>query len=165
MAKDLDKFQTERLILRGINESDATEIVEWRSDPEVYKYFKSPHKITIQEHFSWFNNSYLFNEDRMDWMCIEKGTGKKIGVFGVAIDGDIVELNYLLAPDAQHKGYANEAVKAIILHAKEKWPEKKMIAEIHKDNDASSRLIEKQGFQYSSADGNFVIYAQPEDNL
>ena len=165
MAKDLDKFQTERLILRGINESDATEIVEWRSDPEVYKYFKSPHKITIQEHFNWFNNSYFFNQDRMDWMCIEKGTGKKIGVFGVAIDGDIVELNYLLAPDAQHKGYATEAIRAIILHAKEKWPEKKMIAEIHKDNEASSRLIEKQGFQYSSADGNFVIYARPEGTI
>lgn len=165
MAKDLEKIQTERLILRGINESDATEIVEWRSDPQVYKYFKSPHKITIQEHFSWFNNNYLFNEDRMDWMCIEKGTGKKIGVFGVAIDGDIVELNYLLAPNAQHKGYATEAISAIILHTKEKWPGKKMIAEIHKDNEASSRLIEKQGFQYSSADGNFVIYARPEDTV
>ena len=165
MAKDLDKFQTERLILRGINESDATEIVEWRSDPEVYKYFKSPHKITIPEHFSWFNNSYLFNENRMDWMCIEKGTGKKIGVFGVAIDGDTVELNYLLAPDAQHKGYATEAIRAIILHAKEKWPKKKMIAEIHKDNDASSRLMEKQGFQYRSANGNFEIYERLEDTL
>lgn len=165
MAKDLEKYQTERLILRGINESDATEIVEWRSDPEVYKYFKSPHKITIQEHFKWFNNCYLINEDRMDWMCIEKGTGKKIGVFGVVIAEHTVELNYLLAPDAQHKGYATEAIKAIILHAKEKWPTKKMIAEIHKNNEASFRLIEKQGFQYCSSDGSFVIYARREETV
>lgn len=165
MTKDLEKIQTERLILRGINESDATEIVEWRSDPEVFKYFKSPYKITIQEHFRWFNNNYLTNEDRMDWMCIEKGIGKKIGVFGVVIDEHTVELNYLLAPDAQHKGYATEAIKAIILNAKEKWPTKKMIAEIHKDNKASFRLIEKHGFKYCTSDGNFVIYALPEDTV
>ena len=40
MASNPERLRTERLILRGINETDAIEIVEWRSDPEVYRYFK-----------------------------------------------------------------------------------------------------------------------------
>ena len=110
MARDLDIIQTERLILRGINETDAIKIVEWRSDPEVYRFFKSPHKITVREHVAWYNNSYLPNENRFDWMCIEQSSGKRIGVFGLVRDEDLCEVNYLLASEAQHKGFAAPAV-------------------------------------------------------
>ena len=121
MARDLDRMQTERLILRGINESDAIEIVEWRSAPDVFKYFKSPHKITIQEHFYWYNTIYLSDDKRFDWMCIEKNTGKKIGVFGLMFDEHCAEINYLLAPDAQHKGYALEAIDCLLNFVKASW--------------------------------------------
>ena len=41
MARDLDIIQTERLILRGINETDAIKIVEWRSDLRFDSLFVS----------------------------------------------------------------------------------------------------------------------------
>ena len=157
MARDLEKIQTERLILRGINETDAMEIVEWRSDPEVYRYFKSPHKITIKEHFSWYNDRYLQNDKRFDWMCIEKGTGKKIGIFGLAFGDNNAEINYLLAPNAQHKGYAIEAIRCLLDYAKQKNA-LHVIAEIHKDNNPSIRLIRKLGFILEKKEGAFVIY-------
>ena len=158
MARDFDRLQTERLILRGINETDAIEIVEWRSDPEVYKYFKSPHKITVQEHFNWFNKSYLYNDKRLDWMCIEKDSGKKIGVFGLVInDKDSAEINYLLAPDAQHKGYAVEAIRRLIEFT-DSMNVSHIIAEIHKENEPSVRLVQKLGFVLEKAEGDFEIY-------
>ena len=157
MARVLEKMTTERLILRGINETDATEIVEWRSDPEVYRYFKSPHKITVKEHFNWYNNSYLQNDMRLDWICIEKGTGKKIGVFGLGFGTDSAEVNYLLAPDSQHKGYASEAIRCLLEYAAKKNAIH-IIAEIHKDNDPSIRLIRKLGFIRERKEGDFEIY-------
>ena len=158
MARDPEKIQTDRLTLRGINETDAPEIVEWRSDPDVYRYFKSPHKITVREHFHWYNNSYLFNEDRLDWMCIEKATGKKIGVFGLVREGSVAEVNYLLAPDARHKGYAGESIDRIIRYAREKWRPEKIVAEIHRDNAPSIALAERLGFVPEAARGDFVLY-------
>ena len=85
MAKNVAELESERLILRGITEDDAPEIVEWRSDPEAYKFFRSPHRITMNEHLSWYRNNYLSNENRFDWMCFEKSSGRKIGVFGSVV--------------------------------------------------------------------------------
>ena len=85
MAKNVAELESERLILRGITEDDAPEIVEWRSDPEAYKFFRSPHRITMDEHLAWFRNNYLSNDNRLDWMCFEKSSGSKIGVFGSVV--------------------------------------------------------------------------------
>ncbi len=45
MAKNVAELESERLILRGITEDDAPEIVEWRSDSEAYKFLRSPYRI------------------------------------------------------------------------------------------------------------------------
>jgi len=159
MARDLEIIQTDRLILRGINEEDTYEIVKWRSDPEVYRFFKNPHQISVKEHLAWYNNSYLVNEDRFDWMCIEKATGGKVGVFGLAKTSDCVEVNYLLAPEAQHKGYAAESIEGIIRYARKKWHVKRVVAEIHRDNTPSLALVQGMGFKMSAQKDEFVLYA------
>ena len=121
MARGLDTIETARLLLRGIDESDAELIVQWRSVPEVYQFFKSSHKITLEEHFNWYQNSYLENSNRFDWICIEKESGNRIGVFGLYKKEKKAEINYLLAPEAQHKGYAAEAIKSLIDYASKMW--------------------------------------------
>ena len=158
MEKQVEKIYTERLILRGIDETDTEEIVSWRSDPEVYKYFKRPHRITPEEHIHWYRNNYLCNPDRFDWMCIEKSSGNKIGVFGLAADGDNVEINYLLASEAQHKGYAYESVKRLIRYAKEKMNAKKIIALVNTENLPSAAVAEKAGMKPESRDEIFIRY-------
>lgn len=158
MARDLDKIQTERLTLRGINDEDDLEIVEWRSDPAVYKFFKSPHKITLKEHLAWYNNSYLLNENRFDWMCIEKSSGRKIGIFGIVRNEDVCEVSYLLAPEAQHKGFAAEAIKGLINYATKNWKIKKVVAEIHKNNQQSIALVMRLGFKAVSQNDPFTVY-------
>ena len=117
MASEIDIITTQRLYLRGIDEEDAAWIVKWRSDPEVYRFFKSPHRITLEEHLQWFNNNYKHNSSRYDWMCIEKDSGTRAGVFGLVRESECAEINYILAPEAQHKGYATEAIGALIKYA------------------------------------------------
>lgn len=158
MHKYLVDIQTERLILRGINETDTLDIVKWRSDPNVYKFFKSPHKISIEEHKRWYNNYYLSNLNRYDWICIEKDTLKKIGVFGIIHNKKVVEVNYLLAPEAQRKGYAGEALQALVKYASETLEADQIVAEIHKDNVSSIGLIEKLGFEKIASEESFLIF-------
>jgi len=155
--KKVNPIETERLFLKGITEEDAVEIVTWRSDPEVYKYFKNPHKITVQEHLRWYHGNYLYDDSRYDWVCIEKDTGQKIGVFGLIRKDTVAEVNYLLCPEAQHKGYAAEGINGLIRFAKDVWDIHQFIAEIHKDNEASISLAKKLGFRLQN-DEAFAIY-------
>lgn len=158
MARDFEIIETDRLLLRGINESDAEDIVEWRSDPEVYRFFKFPHKLSIEEHINWYRHHYINNENRLDWICLEKRTGKKIGVCGLFISDGSAEVNYLLSKDSQHKGYASEAVRNLIAYAENQRGIKSIIAEIHKDNIPSIRLVQKLGFKLKSDHDEFIIF-------
>lgn len=160
MARDFDIIETKRLLLRGIDESDAELIVQWRSVPTVYQYFKAPHQISIEEHINWYRNRYLENVNRFDWICIEKESGNRIGVFGLCKEGKKVEVNYLLSPEGQHKGYAVEAIRGLIEYASKMWNNKQVLAEIHCENQPSIALVEKLGFELISRSGPFVIYGK-----
>ncbi len=158
MALKVKTIQTDRLLFRGIDETDAKEIVLWRSDPKVYQYFKSPHKITLEEHLNWYNNSYLHNDNRYDWICVEKESLKKIGVFGLTKQNDIAEISYLLSSEAQHKGFASEGIIRLVRHAAETWDIKMVIAEIHINNLPSIAVVQKLGFCMISESEDFSIY-------
>ena len=158
MCKELSVVTTERLILRGITEEDSRDIVLWRANPEVYQYFKSPKALTIQDHLDWLHNIYAASDNRFDWMCLEQQTGRHVGVFGLVRKEGEAEVNYLLAPSAQHRGYGYEAVKRLILFANRTWNTKRFIAEIHSQNLASLKLIEKLGFVEEARNGNFILY-------
>lgn len=158
MAQNVDNMETEHLFLRGINETDTDSIVEWRSDSSVYKYFKYPHKISSEEHLDWYRNIYLSNSSRFDWMCYEKKSHRRVGVFGLIRNGDTAEVNYLLAPEAQHKGFASEAVKSLMQYAVQFWHVKSIVAEIHKSNYASISLIKKLDFKLFSTEEQFEEY-------
>ena len=157
----MNNVSTKRLILREIQACDSEEIVLWRSDSEVYKYFRNSHKITMKEHLEWFENNYKLNDNRIDFICIEKTSGEKIGVFGVVCDPipRSVEVNYLLSEKARHKGYAEEAIKELILFSVNKWSVTEITAEIHKDNIPSISLVERIGFEIKKQNEHFIVYA------
>ena len=157
MAIVTDIIETERLRLRGIDETDAPLIVSWRGDPAVYRYFKNPRKITEEEHLRWYRERYLPDEAREDRMCLTKD-GERIGVFGLIREGDSAEVSYLLAPEARGKGYAAEAVNGLLRYAKETWRVCRVTAEIHKDNGPSLALARRLGFTPAGETGDFIIF-------
>lgn len=157
----LSRFVTDRLILKGITEEDTPLIVKWRSDPEVYRYFLSPHPLTTEEHLDWYKNQYLHQNNRVDWVAAEKDTGKLVGIFGIKREkaGDTeAEVSYLLAPEFRRKGYAAEAVERILKFASEQWLCHGAVAKIHEDNQESIRFIGNLGFVWLETVGNFVTY-------
>ena len=163
MIKAIDALETERLVLRGIEETDTDSIVEWRSNPQVYCYFRSPHKITDREHLEWYYHNYLEDDNKFNWVCIEKKTNKKVGLFALKKSGKKTEISYLLAPDAQHKGFATEVLQKLIDYAYEKLQSEYVYAEIHKDNLSSVNLVERLGFKLISEENNFQTYSKKTD--
>lgn len=139
-------MESERLQFREIELSDSDFIVNVRSNPEVYKYFINPHKVTLEEHLNWFQNIYSNNIQRTDYIAYEKSSSKKVGVFGLIIDGITAEINYLIIEEFQHKGFAKEGINYLLSYANKEYGCKTAIAEIHEDNFASVSLARKLGF-------------------
>jgi len=56
------------------------------------------------------------------------------------------------------KGYAYEAVSALLAFIKKEWECKTAIAKIHKDNKPSIHFIENSGFNPVLQEGSFITY-------
>ncbi len=150
--------ETERLILREIEEQDAKRIVNWRSNPDAYKYFLNPHKLTLAEHYNWYENSYKANENRIDIIFETINNAEEIGVGGIVKREDhIVEINYLIDPLYLRKGYATEAIDGMCTLSELLWKAKKIHAEVHQNNLASINLVNKMGFSIQTKNKDFYI--------
>lgn len=148
---------TPRLTLREIALHDTASIVAWRSDPSVYCYFLSPHPLTAAEHTTWYTTRYRCNPDRYDWLALADGI--PAGVFGlVRLPDGGVEVNYLLAPQAQGRGYAAEAVTCLLGWAADHWNARYALAEIHRRNQPSLRFAQTLGFTPQETRGDFLLY-------
>lgn len=172
MGHSTSHIKTERLWLREIDESDADTIVRFRSDPEVYRYFTSPHRLTADGHRKWYWGSYVGNPGRTDWIALDDENGHIVGIFGAEILGEYssqgysVGLNYITNPDDYGKGYASEAVCGVMQYCISNLPVERFLAKIHADNIKSSHFIIKIGFSLAERQGDFQIYQkmcrQPE---
>ena len=155
------QLKTRRLVLNEIQETDAELIVKWRSNPKVYKYFFSPHSVTIEEHLEWYRQSYMFDSNRFDFMASLKENNVPIGVFGIRkIEADVhsAEVSYIVDPQMQGKGYATEAIIVLHNYIKEMWHCKTAVAGIHKNNLRSIKFAENLGYKCIEKEGCFLRF-------
>ncbi len=156
---------SKRLSLREITERDTDFIVSLRSNPDVYRFFIFPHQVTKEEHIKWYFDSYLYNENRLDWIAFSE-TGKAVGIFGVKRENKSAsdaEVSYILSPDDYGKGYASEAIERLIDFCKSEWKCNIVSAEIHQDNMKSIRFAEQLRFKKISQNGNFFRFERQID--
>ncbi|MDR0943908.1 MAG: GNAT family N-acetyltransferase [Ruminococcus sp.] len=147
--------ETERLILRQVTTSDASDIAEWMSDPVLYKYWAvkpSPHELDPIEYFGNEESlrKILDEYDDINLMIYHKEDKKVIGeveIYGIESDYQ-GEICYRLSPAYQGQGLCAEAVKAfceaVFLHTKLG----RISAHIDVRNIGSEKMIKKIGFSY-----------------
>lgn len=153
-----EKFQSKRLLYRGIEEKDAAHIVYWRNQGDNSKYYINPHKITIKNHMEWFEK-YLLDDSRYDFCIIEKNTMCPIGVVGAKNikKNESCEISYIIGDITQRgKGYAKESIITLLnrltfegIHTFE--------AVIHKNNSVSLYVAKACGFEVISIENNFIL--------
>lgn len=158
MKRSISIITTERLFLRQIDETDADSIVMMRSEKDVYQYFLNPVKLTIEDHKKWFRDCYSKNDERMDWIAVNDLDGSLVGVYGAKKSSDDeIELSYLTNRQMRGKGYASEAVNAVIKWCGDNWKNTVFSVSVHKDNAASLLFAKSIGFFEESSEGNFII--------
>ena len=80
------------------------------------------------------------------WFFIEKKDGSRIGTVFHFLNGNFMEIGYILVPNERKKGYGSEAVKIIVdyLFLSKELVRVQAITGV--DNFASHRVLEKAGF-------------------
>ncbi|MCL2643519.1 MAG: GNAT family N-acetyltransferase [Candidatus Bathyarchaeota archaeon] len=93
------------------------------------------------------------------WAVALKDTGEYLGEVEITniVDGYLGEIGYMFLQEHWGKGFANEAVTAMIEYAQNVLNLKRLYADIENKNGRSIKLIEKLGFEF--------IAVLPESNF
>jgi ribosomal-protein-alanine N-acetyltransferase len=151
VIKTIKEIETKRLILRGINENDVEGIYKVFSDPEVAKYdwFRPiESKDDAIKFIKRYKEEFETGEE-ITWGLELKDTKELIGIccLGNFDNGARrAEIGYDLVQDKWNKGYATEAVDAIVKFGINQMNLNRIEAFITPGNDASVKVLEKLNF-------------------
>lgn len=146
------EINTKRLLLRRINTSDATFILELVNSMGWLKYIGNREVQTISDAESYIQSHFLDMYDKHDfgfYCVIEKTSKNKIGICGITKrpELDFPDLGYALLENFAGKGFALEASLAVIEDLKEGNQINKLLSKIFIENSKSITLIKKLGFE------------------
>lgn len=145
-------LETQRLILRKMELSDAPFFFELNSDPDVVKYtgdggfknLKESEEIIKYVHSQYEKNGY----GRL--VVIEKESGELLGWCGLKYHNDegIVDLGYRFMKKHWGKGYASESSKACLDYGFNVLQLDRIIGRAMKENTASINVLKKMGMTF-----------------
>jgi RimJ/RimL family protein N-acetyltransferase len=148
-------LKTERLLLRQIQFSDTSALMNIFGDGEVMRFGDGVQPREWVE--GWVQTcmeSYAVH-GFSPYAVVRQSSGEVIGYCGLYYFPDVngkpeVEIGYRLRRSAWGKGYAAEAARAVCDFAFESLHLKRLIAIIDPANVASIRVAEKIGMHYES---------------
>lgn len=151
-------LETERLVLRPLEISDAEAMFAMDNNPIVHKYLWQTPTQEISETIKiieYVNRQYAENNIGR-FATILKETGEFIGWTGIKFVNDHVEngntnfydYGYRLDEPFWNKGYATEATKFWLDYGFNQMDIKTMNAYTHAENGASNRVLSKCGMQF-----------------
>ncbi|WDE14494.1 GNAT family N-acetyltransferase [Thalassomonas haliotis] len=147
-------LQTPRLNIREISNQDLEHLPQILADPQVMLY------STVGVHNREQIRAYIKNCLQQYQIpgygtraIVDNLTNEFIGICGLHkqnLDGrELSHLNYRLAVKHQGKGYAGEAVNALLTMAKNTLGLECVSALIEPENLASVKVVCRQGFDYN----------------
>lgn len=144
-------IETDRLLLRKLEINDRDDFFRYRSLPEVYEYQSfMPKNVTEVDDFIRDNHSNPnIPNTWFQLAIIKRDEDVLIGDIGIHFleDNEQIEVGYTLAPSYQGKGYAIEALKAVINYLFFDLKKHRITASVDPNNAKSIRLLEKLGMR------------------
>ncbi len=146
------QLETERLLIRPYTTDDLPELIEMRSDPQVYRYLgglerQNPAEVTKRMDFYLdCYERFGFGMSAMIW----KENGETIGGSGLQPleDTGEIEVGYSLKPSYWRRGIGFEAAYAWLRYGFEEAGLERIVAVCDEANIGSWRIMEKCGMTY-----------------
>jgi RimJ/RimL family protein N-acetyltransferase len=129
--------------LRVVEKEDLPLLADWSNNPEYLgEYIWLPQ----QSRAEWEKRYDNLAPDTK-WFFIEKKDGTKIGTMFHWLNGNLLEIGYILVPAERGKGYCTEAVNVIVdcLFLSKEIVRVQSITDV--ENVASQKVLKKVGFK------------------
>lgn len=144
----IEAIETQRLILRGFQKSDARFAISIWNDPEMGAYLPDPSMEKVSDEY--LKSVESLGEDEMCCYLISesKGAHERIGTcsFIPSEDGSTYDIAYCVHKNYWRNGYATEMAKGMIDYAKRQGAEK-ITVDVNRENAASNAIVRKLGFK------------------
>lgn len=155
-------LETERLILRPWEESDAEELYINAKDPAVGPIAGWPPHTSVENSLEIIHNILSAPET---YAVVLKETNKPIGSIGLKLNestdltdkDDECELGYWVGAPYWGLGFIPEAANELIRHSFEELHMAKIWCGYYEGNDRSRRVQEKCGFIYQYTSENVEV--------
>jgi RimJ/RimL family protein N-acetyltransferase len=166
---DFEPITTERLRLRRSTAEDAEAISAYRSDPEVHRmqgWERTDPEGVRKEIEEMAPRRPGEPGGWVQFTVEERNDGALVGDVGLSpADGEpgVIKVGYTIDPSYQRRGYATEAVAALVEYAFDTLGARIVRAYADADNVASHRVAEHVGmrlierFQHRDADGVWSV--------
>jgi RimJ/RimL family protein N-acetyltransferase len=152
-APDLP-LRTERLVLRPFVPSDLEPLLAIQSDPVAVRYVPYPPRnreaVTAVLERKIANTTLRSEGDLIELAVALGDAGGVIGDVLLAlrsVEHETIEVGYIFAPASGGRGYATEAVRALLGLAFGPLEARRVVARVDDRNVASSALLSRLGFR------------------
>jgi ribosomal-protein-alanine N-acetyltransferase len=145
------RIQTDRLILRPFEPSDAKAAFGWLGDPVVMQFTPAGPDKSIEETrarlVGYQNHQKVHSFSK--WLIQERDSGVAIGDSGLLVLQDYgwVDLGFRFAQPYWGKGLATEVASTWVRTAFEEVGVRRLGAFVHPENVASIHVLQKVGFR------------------
>jgi [ribosomal protein S5]-alanine N-acetyltransferase len=143
------RIETDRLILRPFELSDAEAAFGWRGDPVVVCFTPTGPDKSVEETrarlaiYIEHQKAHGFSK----WLVLDRDSGVAIGDSGLLVLPGWIDLGFRFAQPYWGKGLATEVASAWVRAAFDIFHLSRLGAFVHPENVASIRVLEKVGFQ------------------
>nr|WP_110930357.1 GNAT family protein [Paenibacillus bouchesdurhonensis] len=161
-------IESERLLLRKMERSDAERMFQYWSDPEVVKYMNIPPFASVEDTLEMIQllNELSESEDTLRWGIELKEEGQLIGSCGFNVwelsGAYRGEIGYDLGKEYWGCGYMSEALRMVLSYGYQTIGLNRIEALVHPNNAASQRLL--QAFDFTK-EGLLRQYQKTEDGF
>jgi ribosomal-protein-alanine N-acetyltransferase len=146
-------LETERLILREINNDDFDELFRMNSDPVIMRYVGDGsvrNREQMLREMDMLISHYTRKPGLGIWATILKQSNTFIGASGLVYYDNTseIEVGYRLLKEYWNKGYATEASLGLLGYGFGRLGLQKIVSSAHVNNIASRRVMEKIGMTH-----------------
>ena len=150
-VSDLPVINGERVSLRPITDADTDNIVKWRNNPDVYRYFIFRERLTPEMHRNWLSTR-VFTGQVVQYIILAGDERRPVGsVYLRDIDHkhESAEYGIFIGDDSfRGQGVGTETAKLFTDFALEVLGMHRVFLKVLDGNVKARRSYEKAGFVY-----------------
>jgi RimJ/RimL family protein N-acetyltransferase len=145
--------------IRPLEEMDAHVSVNWRNNPEIWKFTgsKPDNKVTIDMELAWIKNVITRTNEKRFAICLSENNQYVGNVQLTDIESNQAQFHIFIGEsDFWNKGVATKATKLILQFAFETLRLTSIYLFVKKNNKYAIKAYEKNGFKISDLEGDFI---------